>query len=448
MWQLHQVHRFMFPGRAVALVLTAVALAACGSNARLPVAAGTGPDPELPPPNPSLLPTVNIAPAKGWPEGGVPTPADGMKVTAFATDLQHPRWLYVLPNGDVLVAETNAPPQPKDSTGIKGWIKTRIMKKAAAVGPSADRITLLRDTDGDGVADRRTVFLDDLYSPFGMALIGDDFYVANTDAVVRFPYQPGDTQITAAGETVAELPAGPINRHWTKNIIASPAGSRLYATVGPNSNIAENGMTAERGRAAIWEIDLETGKHKNYANGLRNPNGLAWVPETGELWTVVNERDMLGSDLVPDYMTSVREGGFYGWPYSYFGQHVDERVEPQRPDLVARAIVPDYALGSHTASLGLAWSGDNTLPARFEHGMFIGQHGSWNRDPLSGYKVIFVPFENGQPAGEPIDVLTGFVNDEGDAWGRPVGVAVGKQGALLVADDVGDVIWRASGQAE
>jgi glucose/arabinose dehydrogenase len=429
----------------IALVTAVLSLSGCGEEATLPVAAGTGPNPELPPPDETLLPTVNIAPARGWSGRQTPTPGDGLQVAAFGDGLDHPRWLYVLPNGDVLVAETNAPPRPEDNDGIKGWVMGLIMQRAGAGGESADRITLLRDADGDGVVDSRSVFLDGLHSPFGMALVGNDFYVANTDAVVRFAYREGETAIEAAGETVVELPAGPLNHHWTKNVIASEDGARLYATVGSNSNVAENGIAAEEGRAAIWEIDPETGEHRIFASGLRNPNGLAWQPETGALWTTVNERDELGSDLVPDYMTSVEDGGFYGWPYSYYGDHVDERVQPQRPDLVERAIVPDYALGPHTASLGLAFAdGPDALPPALSNGAFVGQHGSWNREPRSGYKVIFVPFEDGRPAGDPVDVLTGFVNDDGEALGRPVGVAFDQTGALLVADDVGNRIWRVS----
>jgi glucose/arabinose dehydrogenase len=369
-------------------------------------------------------------------------------VRAFADRLDHPRWLFVLPNGDVLVAETNGPPRPEDNKGVKAYFKKRAMKTAGAATPSADRITLLRDSDGDGVAELRSVFLTGLRSPFGMALVGDSFYVANTDALMRFPYVPGETQITAAGTKVIDLPAGPLNHHWTKNVIASEDGSKLYVTVGSNSNVAENGIEKEQGRAAIWEVDARTGAHRVFASELRNPNGLVWEPDTGALWTAVNERDELGSDLVPDYITSVRDGGFYGWPYSYYGQHVDERVHPQRPDLVAKAIPPDYAVGPHTASLGLASAEGGKLPARFRDGMFVGQHGSWNRKPLSGYRVIFVPFSDGKPNGAPADVLTGFVNEDGEAFGRPVGVAIDKQGALLVADDVGNVVWRvtASGQ--
>jgi glucose/arabinose dehydrogenase len=350
--------------------------------------------------------------------------------------------MYVLPNGDVLVAETNAPPKPDDNKGVRAWFTRTLMKRAGAGTPSADRITLLRDTDGDGVPEVRTVFLEGLHSPFGMALVGNDFYVANSDAVVRFPYRTGDTRITAPGTVVTALPAGTINHHWTKNLIASPDGSRLYVTVGSNSNVAERGMEAEAERAAVWEVDPKTGTHRIFAYGLRNPNGLAWEPASGVLWTVVNERDELGSDLVPDYMTSLQDGGFYGWPYSYFGRHVDERVHPQRPDLVAKAIVPDYALGSHTASLGLTFAERNALLPQYGSGVFIGQHGSWNRNPHSGYRVIFVPFRNGKPAGDPVEVLTGFLSRDGEALGRPVGVVLDRRGSLLVADDVGDVVWR------
>lgn len=425
------------------LAMAAVGLAACGEQARLPVAAGIGPDPVLPPPNPTLIPTVNVAPATGWSDGGGPVAAEGLEVRVFADGLDHPRWLHVLPNGDVLVAETDAPPKPEDGKGIRGWVMGLLMKRAGSSQPSANRITLLRDRDHDGVPEIRTVFLEGLNSPFGMALIGDDFYVANTDALMRFPYAPGQTRITAVGEKVVDLPGGPINHHWTKSLIASPDGSKLYVGVGSNSNVAENGIEAEAGRAAIWEIDPRTGEHRIFASGLRNPVGMAFEPTSGALWVAVNERDELGSDLVPDYMTSVREGGFYGWPYSYYGQHVDERVQPPRPDLVRQAIVPDYALGPHTASLGLAAArGGGLMPAAYSEGMFVGQHGSWNRKPPSGYKVIFVPFDGGRPQGEPLDVLTGFLDAQGNALGRPVGVALDREGALLVADDVGDRVWR------
>ena len=424
--------------------LVLLTLSACGEMATLPVSAGTGPHPALPAPQHALLPTVNIAPAQGWPQGTTPHPAPGTLVVAFASSLDHPRWLYILPNGDVLVAETNAPPKPEDGKGIKGWLMGLVMKRAGAGVPSANRITLLRDSDGDGVADVRSVLLDGLNSPFGMALVGKHLYVANSDAIVRFPYATGDTRISARGNKVVDLPAGPINHHWTRNLIASADGTKLYVTVGSNSNVAERGLEVEAERAAIWQVDISSGTHRLFATGLRNPNGLAWEPHTGALWTVVNERDELGSDLVPDYLTSVRDGGFYGWPYSYYGPHLEERVTSPRPDLVATAIAPDYALGPHTAPLGLASSAGTTLPEVFTKGMFIGQHGSWNRRPHSGYKVIFVPFDSGNPSGEPVDVLTGFLSRDGNAFGRPVGVALDKSGALLVADDVGNVVWRVS----
>ena len=432
--------------RRAATLLGFVAVAAlaagCGETAKLPVSAGYGPRPTLPAPNPTLVPTVNIAPAVGWAEGATPMAAEGTTVTAFARNLRHPRWLLTLPNGDVLVAETNAPPKSDDSRGIKGWVMRLVMGRAGAGVPSADRITLLRDTDGDGLADLHTVLIDGLASPFGMALIGSDLYVANSDAVKQFHYTTGATRIDTVGRTVVPLPAGPINHHWTKNLIASGDGRTLYVTVGSNSNVGERGMAAEDGRAAIWQVDTASGTQRLFASGLRNPNGMAWEPTTQALWVVVNERDEIGSDLVPDYLTAVRDGAFYGWPYSYFGAHVDERVQPPRPDLVARAVVPDYALGPHSASLGLASAAGTSLPARFAHGMFIGQHGSWNRSPHSGYQVVFVPFQGGVPAGAPLEVLGGFLSADGKAQGRPVGVALDKTGALLVADDVGNVVWR------
>ena len=437
---LHQPIQLLLTGAGCALLLT---MTGCTMPSKSPINDSYGSQPHLPKPKSSLLPTVNMAPAKGWPEGKMPTPATGLKVQAFAKGLQHPRWLYVLPNGDVLVAETDAPPKPDDSKGIKGKIMKWVMQRAGSSHPSANRISLLRDSNGDGVAEQKIVFLQNLNSPFGMALVGNMLYVANTDALMRFPYQNGATQITAAGTKVLDLPAGRLNHHWTKNVIANPAGSKLYITVGSNSNVAENGLEQEQGRALIMEFDIASAQARPFAIGLRNPNGMDWQPKSGTLWTVVNERDELGNDLVPDYLTSVKEGAFYGWPYSYYGQHVDTRVKPQKPALVAQAIPPDYALGNHTASLGLAFYRADLMP-QYRNGALIGQHGSWNRKPHSGYKVIFVPFQNGQPMGPPQDVLTGFLSDQGDAYGRPVGVAVDSSGAILVADDVGDVIWRVS----
>ncbi|MBI3545159.1 MAG: sorbosone dehydrogenase family protein [Gammaproteobacteria bacterium] len=433
---MRQVFIFSF------LVFITLNFSACGEMATLPEQAGIGPQPALPPPHPTWMPTVHIAPANPWPGGATPRAAPGLTVHAYATQLDHPRWLYVLPNGDVLVAETNAPAQHDAGSGIKGWVMKLFMKSAGAGTPSADRITLLRDTDGDGVAETRSVFLQGLHSPFGMALVGNDFYVANTDALIRFTYRAGAMQLSEPGVKIADLPAGAINHHWTKNVIANADGSRLYVTVGSNSNVAENGVENEVNRAAILEIDVRTGAARVFASGLRNPNGLAWEPHSGALWTVVNERDELGSDLVPDYMTAVQDGGFYGWPYSYYGQHVDTRVQPQRPDLVAKALAPDFALGAHTASLGLVFYQKKYLPEHYRNGAFIAQHGSWNRKPRSGYKVIFIPFKNGRPSAAPEEVLTGFVNKEGEAMGRPVGVAVDRVGALLVTDDVGNTVWR------
>jgi glucose/arabinose dehydrogenase len=421
-----------------------VFLLACES-AKLPVEAGMGPAPQLPAPKHTLIPTVSVAPAKGWQPGEAPVAAAGFQVNPFATGLDHPRWLYVLPNGDVLVAETNAPPR-QEKKGIKAWFMKLFMKRAGSAVPSANRITLLRDANGDGIAETRSVFLENLHSPFGMALAGNDFYVANADAIVRFEYRGNATSIAGSGRTLAPLPGGPINHHWTKTILASPDGKTLYATVGSNSNVAEEGMDKEVNRAAILAVDRATGESRLFASGLRNPVGVAWQPDSGALWAVVNERDELGSDLVPDYLTSVKEGAFYGWPYSYFGQHVDSRVQPQRPDLVAKAVVPDYALGPHTASLGLTFYDGSLFPARYRHGAFIGQHGSWNRRPLAGYRVIFVPFRDGVPSGEAEEILTGFVDDDGNARGRPVGVAIDGPGALLVADDVGNAVWRVTPQ--
>jgi len=423
------------------MLLVVAVLAACGEPARQPFEAGVGPEPRLPAPQKSLIPTVNIAKARGWPDGLAPAVAPGLTVTAFAQNLDHPRWLYTLPNGDVLVAESDAPPKPEDGGGIKGWIMQLVMKAAGSGTVSANRITLLRDADGDGRAETRSVLRDGLNSPFGMALVGERLYVANTDAVVSFAYRTGQTRLEGPATKLVDLPAGPINHHWTKNIIASADGKRLYVTVGSNSNVAENGMAVETSRAAIWEVDIDSGAHRLFATGLRNPNGMGWAPDTGVLWTVVNERDELGSDLVPDYLTSVQDGGFYGWPWSYFGQHVDSRVKPPAPDMVARAIPPDYALGNHVAPLGMVFSSGQRLGAGYASGVFIGEHGSWNRVPRSGYKVVFVPFAQGRPIALPIDVVTGFVRGD-EAYGRPVGVALDGRGALLVADDVGNAVWH------
>lgn len=425
--------------------LAALVLSACGESANHDISAGMGAQPILPEPVKTLVPTVHVAAVVGWNNANKPIATAGVKVNAFATKLEHPRWLYALPNGDVLVAETNFEMQGLEGS-IKGWFAKYFLTKAGATGVSPNRISLLRDADGNGEAETKTTFIEGLHSPFGMALVGETFYVANADSIVSFPYKSGETSIKAAPTKLIDLPGLPLNHHWTKNILASEDGSKFYVTVGSNSNIGENGMDIEKDRAAILEVDIHAKTYRTYASGLRNPNGLAWESKTKQLWTVVNERDEIGSDLVPDYLTSVQKNGFYGWPYSYYGQHVDQRVQPQNPELVAKAIKPDYALGSHTASLGLADAQGNNLGEQFAQGMFIGQHGSWNRRPYSGYKVIFVPFSAGKPSGKPIDVLTGFIDANGDAQGRPVGVLVQKTGSLLVADDVGNVVWRVSAQ--
>ena len=424
--------------RRVAVAFMVIALSGC-ETAELAFPRTVGPEPVLPPPEGALVPTIDIAPAVGWPDGAAPTAAEGLVVNAFADGLDHPRWLYVLPNGDVLVAETNAP--PREGGGLKAWLMGLVMKRAGAAVPSADRVSLLRDADGDGVADQRSVLLDKLHSPFGMALVGDTLYVANADALVAAPYRPGQQRIEATPTLVARLPGGPVNHHWTKSLLASADGSRLYVGVGSNSNVGERGMAAETDRATILEVDPVTGDTRVFASGLRNPVGLDWQPDTGVLWAVVNERDELGSDLVPDYLTSVRDGGFYGWPYSYWGSHVDARVRPPRPELVARAITPDYALGNHVAPLGLAFY-DATLLPRLRGGAIVAEHGSWNRRPPSGYTVVFVPFADGTPSGPPRELLGGFLDPDGNARGRPVGIAIAADGAVLVADDVGNAIWR------
>ena len=422
--------------------LPLLVLCSCGDTARFGVAAGTGPSPVLPPPVNSLIPTTKVADATGWPAGRTPVPAPGLGVNAFAGGLDHPRWLYALPNGDILVAETAGPGTDPGPGGIKGFFQKMFLKKAGSAVPSANRITLLRDADGDGVAELKTTLVTGLYSPFGMAVVGNELFVANANALVAFPFRVGETRITARPRTITDLPAG-YNHHWTKSLVASPDGRWLFVGVGSNSNVGENGMAMEQGRAAIWRIDPSSGAKRLFAEGLRNPVGIAFNPWSGALWTAVNERDELGSDLVPDYITSVREGGFYGWPYSYYGQHIDKRPKPPRPDLVARAIKPDYAMGPHVAALGLTFSTGQRLGPAFARGAFVGEHGSWNRNPPSGYKVVFVPFAGAQPSGMPIDVLTGFMIG-GKALGRPVGVQIARDGSLLVADDVGDTVWRVS----
>ena len=424
---------------ALLAAAAAAVLSACGGPAPIDPHRQIGPNPYLPPIHQYLMPPMRIAKIIGW-GTAVPTVPAGLQVKALATGLKNPRSLYVLPNGDVLVVESDGPPAPirRPKEFIMNWIE----KEAHSSTKAGQRILLLRDADGDGAPELKTVFLDHLNSPFGVVLVGNDLYVANTDAVVRYPYQTGDTQITAPGVKLTDLPAGPIDHHWTKSLTASPDGSKLYAGVGSNSNITENGIGAELDRAMIWEIDRATGAHRPFATGLRNPNGLQIEPQTHMLWAVVNERDELGPDLVPDYMTSVKEGAFYGWPYSYYGQHLDPRVKPQRPDLVAKAIPPDYALSSHVAPLGLVFSTGANLPAAYRGGAFVGEHGSWDRGKLNGYKVVYVPFANGRPSGVAQDVVTGFVTPGNEAHGRPVGLAMDTRGGLLIADDAGGAVWR------
>ena len=404
---------------------------------------GYGSQPRLAEPKESWLPTIKWSVAnEPWPKDTTPKPAPGLLVQAFAQGLKHPRWLHVLPNGDVLVAE--AATEPTLSWSPRAIIENWVQRRSGAIVENANRISLLRDSNADGVAEQHSVLLKGLRQPFGLALIGDQLYVANTDSVMRFPYRTGDLRITAKGSKLLDLPVG---HHWTRTLLASTDGTKLYVTVGSGSNIGEKGMEIEAGRATIIELDIASGRSRIFASGLRNANGMAFEPTSGALWTVVNERDELGDDVPPDYLTSVKDGGFYGWPYSYWGKKVDTRVKPQRPDLVATAITPDYALGGHTASLGLAYYDGSLLPAPFRAGMFIGQHGSWNRSDYSGYKVVFVPFKDGRPDGMPLDALTGFLKDDGSgkAHGRPVGVAIDRAGALLVADDTGNAIWRVTG---
>ena len=424
------------------LLMPLLLLAACGEKADLPVTAGQGPSPTLPAPKKTPLPTVNFAKVVGWAAGEKPVPAAGLAVAAFADGLAHPRWLYTLPNGDVLVAETNGPPRPEDEAGIMGKIAKFVMTRAGAMVDSPNRIILLRDADGDGVAELKTSFLTGLYSPFGMVLVGNDLFVAEADKLTRFAYVPGATAITSKGFKLADLPGGARNHHWTKNVVAAADGKTLYVAVGSNSNVAENGLAAEKNRAAILAINAATGATQVFATGLRNPVGMAWNPVTGELWASVNERDELGSDLVPDYLTLVEFGGNYGWPWYYWGGNVDPRVPEPDQDIRQYINRPDYALGPHVAALGLTFAAGAKLGPAFANGAFIGLHGSWNRRPLSGYKVIFVPFAKGRPKGMPVDVLRGFLNADEQARGRPVGVVIDSKGALLVADDVGNRIWR------
>ena len=433
--------RFRLVSRGQALLLGAALLALAGCNEKGgDPAAQIGANPVLPEPQQFLLPPMRIAVASKWSDGETPTVPAGLKISAIATGLEHPRSIYALPNGDVLVVESGGPEapinRPKDL--IMGWVQSFAGSKAKA----PNRITLLRDVDGDGTYKMRSVFLDKLHSPFGVALVGSDLYVANTDALVRYAYTEGATSITEPGTTLTTLPGGPIDHHWTKSLLASADGSKLYVGVGSNSNIAENGIQAELERAAVWEVDRATGAHRIYASGVRNPTGLGWEPESGKLWAIANERDELGPDLVPDYLTSLKDGGFYGWPYSYYGQHLDPRVEPQRPDLVKTAISPDYALSSHVAPLGLAFTTGTGLPESYRSGAFVGEHGSWDRDPLNGYKVVFVPFSTGRPNGQAQDVVTGFLDAKNHARGRPVGLAIDRSGALLIADDLGNTVWR------
>jgi glucose/arabinose dehydrogenase len=427
--------------RAGCALAAVIAVAGCGP-AVAPPSTQYGANPQLPAPRQYLLPPMRIAPIVGWAAGETPVAPAGFTVSALAYGFAHPRSVYTLPNGDILVVETNGPTAPINRP--KDYVMGVVKDYAGSGGKGGNRITLLRGADGDGPPALRTVFIDHLNSPFGVALVGNDLYVADTDAILRFAYAPGQTHISAAGTRLTDLPAGPINHHWTKSLTASPDGSKLYVGVGSNSNITENGMAVEAGRAAIWEVDRATGLKRIFASGLRNPTGLGFEPRTGRLWAVVNERDEIGPNLVPDYLTSVRQDAFYGWPYSYFGQHVDVRVRPQRPDLVAKAIAPDYALSSHVAPLGMAFSQASSFPAAYRDGVFVGEHGSWDRDPLNGYKVVYVPFKDGHPVGPPQDLVTGFLTKDGRAHGRPVGLALDRTGALLIADDVGNTVWRVS----
>jgi glucose/arabinose dehydrogenase len=423
-----------------------LALSACGESADYDISQQIGPNPVLPEPRyHDLLAQMKVAEVVGWQQEKTPAAAEGLKVTAYAKDLVNPRSVHTLPNGDVLVIQSRGPStepvtRPKDV--IRGWIMSYAHGFASGgEKKESNLITILRDTNRDGKVDERSDLLTGLHSPFGVAWIDGTLYVAATDAILAYPYQLGQTKITASPRILTPLPGGPIDHHWTKDLALSPDGRFLYVSVGSNSNITENGIEAEKGRAAIWQVDRKTGAARVYASGLRNPNGLTFHPETGTLWTVVNERDELGPNLVPDYMTSVKEGAFYGWPWSYYGNHVDRRVHPQRPDMVGQAIPPDYALSSHVAPLGMTFTMNAAMPKQFSSGAFVGEHGSWNRDFFNGYKVVYIPFENGAPSGMAQDVLTGFLDGD-QVHGRPVGVGIDGTGALLVADDAGNTVWR------
>ncbi|WP_456733467.1 PQQ-dependent sugar dehydrogenase [Bradyrhizobium sp. USDA 3364] len=426
--------------------MAAMCVAGCSKETAPDPKTQIGARPDLPALEQYLMPPMHVASVVGWKQGEKPRVPDSLQINALATGLQHPRSLYVLPNGDILVVESKAPgtepiKRPKDF--IMKWVES--WATSGGDTGESNRITLIRPGNGDGKPETQSTFLDHLHSPFGVALVGNDLYVANTDAIVRYPYHEGETKITEPGRTLTQLPGGPIDHHWTKSLVASPDGTLLYVGVGSNSNITENGIEAEKNRAAILEVDRATGRWRIFASGLRNPNGLTFEPQSHALWTVVNERDEIGPNLVPDYLTSVKDGGFYGWPYSYFGQNVDPRVQPPRPDLVAKATVPDYALSSHVAPLGLAFYTGDSLPSSYRDGAFIGEHGSWNRPQLNGYKVVYVPFADGHPNGPAQDVVTGFLNEEEKSRGRPVGLAIDKSGALLIADDVGNTVWRVTG---
>jgi glucose/arabinose dehydrogenase len=435
----------IIPAALIAIGVGGWTLGTRNQWAALPIADTQGTKPKIPDPRPSWIPTMNVAPAVGWKDGEAPSPATGLKVAAFASGLAHPRWLLPLANGDVLVAETDAPAKPDDGKGIRGWIQGKVMRRAGSGLPSPNRITLLRDANGDGIAESRSVLIDHLNSPFGMALVGETLFIADTDALLKVPFKPGDTKITAKPVKFIDLPGGPLNHHWTKNVVASPDGKLLYVAIGSNSNVGENGAAAEKDRAMIWEVDAATGEHRVFAYGTRNPVGMAWGPDGKTLYAVVQERDELGSDIVPDYLTSIQFGGFYGWPWYYYGGVIDPRPkDPDDQDLAGYVIRPDYALGPHVAALGLTFANGAKLGPRFASGAFVGEHGSWNRKPKSGYKVVFVPFAGGKPAGKPVDVLTGFLDSDDDARGRPVGVAIDRTGALIIADDVGGKVWRVS----